>query len=151
MPKPKAYVVDVDGTLFDVSRRLESCVREAGAPRGSRFWRCFLSPEMLVLDVPRGRMVGLVKRLHSRGYKIIILTGRPETLRTPTKRQLARAHIPHHRLLMRPRGDYRKDYEFKREALSRLKKRYHIVAVYDDSPEVRRVAVELGLEAREPP
>ncbi len=50
--------------------------------------------------------------------------------------------IPYHEIIFREKGDYRKDYAFKLEALEKLMDRYRIEVVYDDSlkfiEEVRR-------------
>lgn len=146
--KPKAVVFDLDGVLVDSSRRYEKCMRETmrkyrvrkpeelkhivGAMRD--FWKCFLSEKHMNLDRPKPEAAKLVRSYLSKGYKIIILTGRvKQTQERKTRKQLKEWGIHFHEIVFRNKGDYRKDYEVKLEALEKLMEKYNVEIVYDDS------------------
>lgn len=142
----RCAVFDLDGVLFDVSKRLELCLAEAGAesvdsmPRGrkSLFWDCFLSDRYMHLDVPNKELVEYVKSLKSQGYKIVIVTGRrADTQRHYTIKQLREAGIPYDEIFFRPAKSYKKDYELKAEIIKRLiQSGCEVAEVWDDNKDV---------------
>jgi len=141
----EVYVFDVDGVLVDASERLREALHRIGVmdivhPRSlnprlrARFWRVFLSEELLAYDRPRRVGINMLLDRLNRGV-VLILTGRPYRLRRATLRELEEAGIPVRRalLIMRPRGDRRRDYEFKSSVLRRIPR---VVEVHDDELEV---------------
>lgn len=140
----KAVVFDVDGVLVDSSSRFRACLDEVGLEdlskaRGLKrrlFWDCFLSERYVYLDRVREDMASLARGYASRGYRIIVVTGRPESMKRITVEQLRAAGIEDAEIYFRKRGDYRSDSEYKVDVVRALVNRYEIEAVYDDSEEV---------------
>ena len=133
--KPRAVVFDLDGVLFDSSRRYEKCREEARGDR-KRFWDCFLSPRYMHLDAPIEENLEAARAYKEAGYALIIVSGRREVQREATLAQLRAAGLEPDELILRPEGDYRKDYIYKVSIIEQLERDYIIVAVYDDSERV---------------
>jgi len=137
-------VFDIDNTLVDSRERFKRSLHEASGGRAEtidqlnkeemrRFWEVFLSPKYIELDKPMYEAIEEVLERARRGYYIVILTGRPEKLRSHTEKQLDRFGIPYDRLIMRANGDYRKDYEYKSSMLKRLlEEGLNIVEYHED-------------------
>ena len=137
------YVFDLDGVIVDPSERIKAVLLRLGLPldidveklKGSmkrRFWDLFLSPKMLHLDKPRDIGIEVLKDRMKRG-KVIIITGRPISLREPTIRELMEFGVEidyKSNIIFRPKGDLRPDYEYKASVISVLD---NVVEVHDDS------------------
>ncbi|MEM1927956.1 MAG: hypothetical protein QXS85_04410 [Acidilobaceae archaeon] len=133
---------------MDSRRRLEACLSEVGgasieslrgAPR-ARFWECFLSERFAYLDEPRLEYVRLALDYASRGYAVVVVTGRPESMRSITLKQLEEAGLLSAvaEVVFRRSGDRRSEWVVKLEAIRRLARKYEIQAVYEDSEAVAR-------------
>jgi len=151
----RAVVFDIDGVLVDSSERFKKAMEEMGVkdPRElagekrRRFWEVFLSEKYLHLDTPNEEYIEKLKEYKAQGYRVVILTGRPERLRGATEEQLRAFGIEYDEIVFRPEGDYSKDHEFKARELAKLMQRYAIEAVYDDSEAVVEAASRLGIGA----
>ncbi|MEM1873075.1 MAG: hypothetical protein QXF57_00580 [Acidilobaceae archaeon] len=110
-----------------------------GAPR-ARFWECFLSERFAYLDEPRLEYVRLALDYASRGYAVVVVTGRPESMRSITLKQLEEAGLLSAvaEVVFRRSGDRRSEWVVKLEAIRRLARKYEIQAVYEDSEAVAR-------------
>ena len=138
MSRPPAAIVDVDGTLVDVSS-----VRHHVAGKKRNF-ELFLSESAHCPPVPMA--LTWVEEMHDSGHHILVVTARMEKWRGLTHTWLGR-HLtrPHTELVMRADGDYRPDYEVKREIHAELASRYDIRAACDDNPNVVQLWNELGI------
>jgi len=153
--RPRAVVFDIDGVLVDSSERFRKAMEEVGVKDPKelagearrRFWEVFLSEKYLHLDTPNEEYIEKLREYRSQGYRIVILTGRPERMRKATEEQLKRLGIEYDEAVFRQEGDYSKDHEFKSKALEALKERYRVEAIYDDSEAVAEAASKLGIEA----
>jgi predicted kinase len=126
---PKAVIVDIDGTVadnvtrspFDFTRVLE--------------------------DKPIERTIELVRLLAQANYQIIFVSGREDSCMEDTEEWLNLYQIPYTELLMRRRGDLRKDSIIKHEIFTNyIESKYHVSFVIDDRKQVKRMWVdELGL------
>lgn len=137
------YVFDLDGVIVDPSERIKAVLSRLGLPldidveklKGSmkrRFWDLFLSPKMLHLDKPRDIGIEVLKDRMKRG-KVIIVTGRPISLKKPTIRELMEFGVEidyKNDIIFRPKGDLRPDYEYKASIISMLD---NVVEIHDDS------------------
>ena len=65
-------------------------------------------------------------------YKIILLTGRPESARLNTEKWLLKNDVPYHMLLMKKGNEKEHGYISKQEDLNRLKLYFDIKFAYDD-------------------
>jgi len=86
-------------------------------------------------------------RFHkSKNRKIIIVTGRDESIRKETEDWLYLYGIEFDFLFMRPKDDFRKDAIIKREIYeNEIKDRFNILCVYDDRLEVVEAWNDMGL------
>lgn len=113
------------------------------------FWNCYQSPKYMHLDVPIVEMVEYARRAKERGYTVIIVSGRSEAQRQATLEQLERAGVPFDVLILRAANDFRKDYEYKAEALRQLLAAgYEVVELVDDSKAVVEATIRMGISAR---
>lgn len=126
--KKDAIIVDLDGTLASMNGR-------------SAFeW------EKVDTDTLHQHIRTIVWMYHSKGYKIIVLSGRDGCCRELTEDWLTRHGIEYETLLMRAEGDCRKDYIVKGEIYERdIEPYYNVFLVIDDRPQVLREWVRRGL------
>jgi len=157
--KPGICVFDIDGVLFDVSRRLSIAQQEA---RGDKrlFWEVFLREDLLELDTPRRAGIEALVNCIKRGLKILILTGRPEHLLEKTLEQLSSAGIdlkgggiymvmrpskkagqgnPYRPPVSMPRlGEQVDSKVFKLRVIEGILKGFRIIEIHEDDEEVLR-------------
>ncbi|RSN69487.1 hypothetical protein D9Q81_02460 [Candidatus Korarchaeum cryptofilum] len=146
----KCAVFDIDNTLFDVRRRFHLAIsgfnvsspRELPFELQRQFWMRFLDPELFSLDTPINRSIEMILDAKSRGLRVVLITGRYESLRRDTELQLMQAGIPYDELIMRPDGNFQRDRELKPSLLKGLS--CEIVEYHDDDLEtlleVRKIA-----------
>lgn len=130
IPAP-AIIVDVDGTLVDVSG-----IRHHVDPSndGKRDFHAFHRDS---IDCPPvAWVVDLVREYDRKGYPIVIVTGRSRKYERLTAMWLALHQVPSTEMYMRGRGDQRPDVEVKREILHGLRHRYRIGRAIDDNPAI---------------
>lgn len=138
MSRPAAVIVDVDGTLVDVSsvrHHLEKPKRNfdlfhsesAGCP-------------------PIAQTLTWVEEMHDSGHHILVVTARMEKWRGLTTAWLQQ-HLPrpHSELVMRRDRDFRPDYDVKREIHDQLAARYDLRHAIDDNPNVVQLWNDLGI------
>lgn len=125
---PRAWVVDIDGTLaemtgrspYDYSRVLEDDLRVA------------------VSD--------MVWALSKHGDKIIVMSGRPDSCRNDTEYWLSNHSIPWHELWMRATDDKRRDSIIKSELFfTHVAPRYNVIGTIDDRASVVATWRSMGL------
>lgn len=130
-----AAIVDMDGTMANVSgiRHMVDGINQKkdfhAFHRASEF-------------VPANKQaIDFCRRHHKAGNSILVVTARmlmwkPNTTRF-YERELVQAHgVPVAEDFYRPDGDYRPDYEIKKEILARIREQYIPVAAIDDNPSI---------------
>ena len=135
--KRHAIIYDLDGTLVDV-RGIRHLVR--GKYRNFDAFHCgsyFCPPNEQVRDMALDS--------NHNGYSNIIVTARTETYREVSQAWLDEQGIPFENMYMRADGDFRKDYDVKREILAQILEDYDVVACTDDNPAVALVWGERGI------
>lgn len=129
--RPRAYIVDIDGTLADLNGRnpYDASTCESDNCR----------------DEVRDVLCGL--KLFNSRIQIVLMSGREQKYEEQTRRWLAIHGVPFDHLHMREADDNRKDSIVKRELFDRhVRDVYNIAAVIDDRPQVIRMwRDELGL------
>jgi hypothetical protein len=128
--KPRAVLVDIDGTL---------------AIRGDR------SPydwSRVGIDTPNGPIIELVQTIAAAGrHRMVLISGREDVCRADTEQWLREHGVPYDELYMRRARDNRKDSVVKAEMYAQhVADRYEVAFVVDDRDRV--VAMwrrELGL------
>jgi len=142
--KPKAIIVDVDGTLADMR-----------GIRGPFEW------DKVHLDKPHQDVIDLVNELASVRelippgkpfrempfkYKIIITTGRDGVCEDATKNWLLENYINYDDFYIRKEGDFRKDNIIKSEIyMDHIRPKYDVAFVIDDRDQVVEMWRSLGL------
>ena len=137
MDRQPAVIVDMDGTLCDVS----AVAHLLAEPDGFTAFHhaCAQCP-------PHRAVVEWAVEHHNRGHAILIVTGRDAWSRELTEKWLAEhLPVPIAGLHMRADKDYRSNITVKREIHASLAQTYEIRAAIDDDPEVVGLWQEVGI------
>jgi hypothetical protein len=138
--KPEAIIVDLDGTLC-MNEHRRHFMRQVPKDRDS--FHGALSQDKVNPNI--ASLLNLM-RDHC-DYKIVILTGRPDTYREPTVLWLSANYIEHDDLLMRTAGDCRPDTEVKAEIFKHgIAGYYDVQFALEDKDSVVKMWRELGVE-----
>jgi predicted kinase len=125
---PEAYIFDVDGTLAQMDGR-------------SPYEWHRVHTDKLKPDV-----AGMAYALHALGFKIIVMSGRDGACFDLTKQWLDTHRISHDLLVMRPKGDTRKDNIIKVELFREHVAPYYCVrGTFDDRNQVVEMWRSIGL------
>lgn len=115
-------VVDLDGTIADITHRLHYISKDK--PRKERSWKKFF--EACDKDKPIQPILDIITCLYSVGYycqinRIIFASGRSDEVKGKTIEWLdANFGYTYEKLYMRKAGDYRADYIVKEEILDQM-------------------------------
>ena len=126
--KPGAVIVDVDGTLCDVSG-----IRHYVTGKRRNFDK-FHKASALCPPIPA--TLEWVADWVERGAAIIIVTARRREYEQLTRTWLHKWDVDCHELHMRANNDDRPDREVKRDILANIRERYEVIAAIDDNPNV---------------
>lgn len=145
--KPGCVIVDMDGTLVDVSsiRHYVTRVRnEDGSYKNTR--RDFDAFHKESVNCPAiWSTVDQVMYWWERRFDVVVVTARSDRYYRQTAWWLADYAIPHNALYMRSEGDYRPDYEVKRDILEKVRQKWSVVHAIDDNPAVIELWKENGI------
>src|SRR4051812_18603538 len=97
----KAAIFDIDGTLADTTHRLHHI--KAKPPNWDAFFEA-CSRDPLIEPIRE-----LAQTVAAQSYKIILVSGRSDKVRSQTEAWLAANDVPYQGLHMRAEGDYRPD------------------------------------------
>ena len=142
----KDIIVDMDGTLANIDRRLKEA--EANPPPGKRMdWDIFLDPVVMAhADQPNWHVIHLVKTLQETDHTIIITSARNERHRAVTSQQLDAWGIKYEKLYLRKNDDFRQDGIVKAELLAQILEDGYVPRIaIDDRQQVVDKWRELGL------
>jgi phosphoserine phosphatase len=85
----------------------------------------------------------------AKGKKVLVLTSRPSDQRKSTKDFLMSNGIPVDKLVMRPKGDARKDSKSKKDQYEKkIKGKYKVEKAYDDKPSNVKMLRSEGVKAK---
>lgn len=125
---PEAIIVDLDGTMCDISHR---------SPYDAS--KC-------LDDKPNQYVVDLVKLINSIGVKVIFLSGREDKYFDLSKEWLDTYYGKDYDLFMRKSADLRKDSIIKEEIFnSEIKNKYFVKFIIDDRLQVCQMWYRIGL------
>lgn len=125
---PSCVIVDVDGTVAKMN------------DRGPFEWA------KVGTDTPREMIILMVQQYYDCGYDIVVCSGRSDECFEETSHWLVNNNVPFNELLMRKKGDYRKDNEVKEEIFwTHIAERYNVLAAIDDRPVMIRLWHELRI------
>lgn len=141
MLKPKAVIVDIDGTIADNAHRQHFINKKP------KDWDGFFAG--MEGDEPKSMVLEAVDYFATQ-YVILFLTGRPERYRGLTSFWLIR-HVkniqPSMQLFMRPDGDFTSDSSMKKALfIDKISPGFDVKLVIDDRTSVVNMWRELGLE-----
>ena len=126
--KPKALLIDVDGTVALMDGR------------GPFEWH------RVGEDKPNEAVISVVRTMANAGYKIIFLSGRDSVCRADTEKWLFQHAYGTFELFMRPSGDSRKDSLVKRELFdAHVRDHYDVSFTMDDRDQVVSLWRSMGL------
>lgn len=136
--KRNAVIVDIDGTLADVSG-----IRHHVLNKPKRF-DLFHSE---AVNVPtHSAVVDMVNDFANQGVDIVVVTARKAKWRNHTAMWLALNNIPSTAMFMRANKDGRKDAEVKRDILKRIQQTWNVIHAIDDNPNVIAVWIANGID-----
>lgn len=129
MTKFTAYIVDIDGTVAKMNGR---------------------SPydyTSVLSDIPKYKVLDVIRDLHDQGHSILFTSGRPDSCREDTEKWLyAYAAGISHKLFMRSTGDTRADFIVKLELFNEnIRDHYDVQGVFDDRDQVVEMWRKIGL------
>jgi uncharacterized HAD superfamily protein len=135
--KRRDVIVDIDGTLADVTHRLH----HVRGPR--KKWKKFFA--LMSEDKPIREVIARVQEM-AKDHRIYVVSGRPDDYRDVTVEWLKLHDVPYEALYMRKAGDYRTDDVVKQEILDRHFDKQNIELVIEDRPRVIRMWESNGLK-----
>ena len=139
MTKPNCIVMDLDGTLCDVSCRRQYV---ATKPRNWNAWNAGI-----INDRPIPQVLEVLHALKDR-FPIFFVSGRSDDYRDVTLKWFEKYGIMEHDyngLLMRKYEDHRDDAIVKGELADQIEKDYKIFAVFDDRKKVIDMWINRGV------
>lgn len=138
-----AICFDMDGTLNNVNNLrhfLEGKYRDFDS-----FHR------MSEFEPENPEVLQLLRDAHAAGFAVLITTARSEPYRETTQKWLDDRDAPFENMMMRKEGDFRSDYEVKKEMFEEISKHYDIVRCVDDNPQAIRAWEENGVNVTKIP
>jgi len=142
-------ILDLDGTLFDTSARWNECEKLANGNK-RMFWECYQSSRFMNMDEPEREVITFVQQLieEKKPEVIAVVSGRSEKQREDTLKQLSEIGLEPNEVVLRGEKDFRKDHEFKRDAVRKLMEKYGQgkVIMVDDSDAVLKYLGKEGIE-----
>lgn len=136
-------IIDIDNTLSLSNNRFEL----AKKPNGKTDWDIAHNPKLVIEDKPNLPMIDLAKRYKKDGFKVIILTGRPDTIRFVTEKWLGKYGIEYDELYMRSKENhYKKAYLFKKQIYETYINDI-VFCAFDDDEEIVQMWNSLGIPA----
>lgn len=124
---PTAILCDIDGTVAIMNGRSPYDWSKVGT------------------DLPNQRVIEIVQHI-SPVNELIMISGRDESCREETIKWLEKHEICFDKIYMRPAGDFRKDFEIKKEIYeNHIRGKYNVIAVFDDRNQVVDLWRSLGL------
>jgi acid phosphatase class B len=136
-------IIDIDNTLCISNERFEL----AKKPNGKTDWDIAHKPELIENDKPNFPMIDLAYSYKSRGIEVVILTGRPESVREVTELWLSRYYVQYDTLIMRSWQDnFLKAPIFKKKMYEE-KIKGNIFCAYDDDEDIIQMWNSLGINA----
>lgn len=126
--KPRALIIDLDGTLADIRVRLKHLTGK------NKDWKSF--NKTIETDELHDWCREIINRF-STDHKIIIVSGRTDDLKKQTESWLEKYQVHYDFLFMRKAKDFRPDNIIKLEIYEReIRDKFHVVFVLDDRQKV---------------
>lgn len=135
-------IIDIDDTLSLAGKRFELAKKS----NGKTDWNIAHDVELVKQDKPNLPMIDLAKRYKKEGFKVVILTGRPDSIREVTEEWLKRYDVEYDELYMRNKSEhYIKATVFKKKIYQIYLE--DVFCAYDDDEEIIQMWNSLGIPA----
>jgi FMN phosphatase YigB (HAD superfamily) len=135
--KKKAIIVDLDGTLADITHRRKFVEGQ------KKDWKNF--NRNIIADEINGWCREIIRRM-IHDHHVLLVSGRTDELRQETLEWLKKHDVPFTELMMRKHNDHRDDTVVKREIYEgRIRPSFDVLFVIDDRAKVVRMWREAGL------
>ena len=135
--KKKAIIVDLDGTLADITHRRKFVEGK------TKDWKNF--NKNIIKDDLNIWCAEIIRRMIN-DHHVLLVSGRIDDLKSQTQEWLKKHEVPFTELLMRRDKDYRDDTVVKREIYEeKIKAFYDVLFVIDDRAKVVKMWREAGL------
>lgn len=132
----RILICDIDGVICNLEHRLHF-IEKSPADWGGFFRACDD-------DMPMPHIIAFLRAL-SEVFRIVYITGRPESVRQKTLNWFAEEYVPKGELLMRADGDHRQDSVIKAELFDANVNKDDVFAVIEDRDQVVQMWREKGL------
>ena len=136
-------IIDIDDTLCLSGRRFELAKKS----NGKIDWDIAHNPELVKEDKPNLPMIDLAKRYKKDGFKIIILTGRPDSIKEVTENWLDKYGIEYDELYMRTKREYYTKAHIFKKRIYEMYIKDDVMCAYDDDEEIIQMWNDLGISA----
>lgn len=136
-------IIDIDDTLSLAGKRFKL----AKKPNGKTDWDIVHNPQLVIEDKPNLPMIDLAKRYKKDRFKIVLLTGRPDTLREVTEEWLSKYGVEYDELYMRTKTDYYTKANIFKKRIYKMYIKDDILCAYDDEEEIIKMWNDLGIPA----
>jgi predicted secreted acid phosphatase len=144
--KKKAVIVDMDGTLVDVSairHYVTATLKEDGSYDEHKDFDAFHKAS--VLCPAHHDVIDRVEYYWQQKCDILIVTARSEQYARTTRDWLYKYAVPYTKIYMRSVGDFRSDVDVKRDMLEEIQQEWDIKHALDDNPSVVALWRENGI------
>ena len=145
--KPRAIIVDMDGTLVNVSSIrhyvVDIPVDEEGVKKRQKDFDSFHKASLFC--PANWDVVDKVQWYWEARIDVLIVTARNRNYEKTTRDWLHKYAIPYNKLFMRDVGDYRPDVDVKRDILAEIEETWRVVHAIDDNPNVIALWEEKGI------
>ena len=136
-------IIDIDNTLCISNERFTLATK----PNGKIDWDIAHNPELIEKDKPNYPMIDLAKKYKKDGYKVIILTGRPDSIEDITKKWLQKYEIEYDVLYMRSWEDNFLKGPIYKKKIYETEIKDGVFCAYDDEEEIIQMWNSLGITA----
>lgn len=136
-------IIDIDNTLSLSNKRFTFATKSDGKID----WDVALNPENVETDEPNPPMIDLAKRYKRDGFKIVIITGRPESTRLVTEEWLSKYGVEYDSLYMRTKKDHYLKASILKKKIYETYVNDYVLCAYDDEESIIEMWNELGIPA----
>jgi hypothetical protein len=136
-------IIDIDNTLCISNERFTLATK----PNGKIDWDIAHKEELIKNDKPNYPMIDLAKKYKKDGFQIIVLTGRPESVKNVTDEWLKKYGVDYDKLYMRNwENNFLKAPIYKKK-IYETEIKNDVFCAYDDEEEIIQMWNSLGITA----
>lgn len=121
LPKPKACIIDIDGTIANEQERRTIATN----PDGSTNWRKYFDPELVKKDKPILKSREVLRWVEQKGIKIFYVSSRETTVLEATKWWLRQHNFPEGEVYHRK--PFGQTLEYKIDTIKTIQRDYDVI------------------------